>query len=428
MLTEEAPTSEALLDGRYRLITCIGRGGAASVYEAEDTLLERTVAVKLFRSESETRFPAGQANTEKALLAPLSHPALVTLFDAKVDPGPVRYLVMEYVDGPTLAAQLTYGALPSDAVARIGRDLAEGLAVVHRAGIVHCDVKPSNVLLIRPERPGKHWHAKLADFGIACAVESAGPVDSSPETKPEMIVGTAAYMAPEQLRHAELGPAVDIYALGLVLIEALRGRAAYPLSNSVESALVRLSAPPAVPESLGPDWVRLLTSMTRIDPAERPSAEEVAAALRAIPPAGEAVPAQIEAGSSGEEPGARSGATLVFPTASGPASAPPTRRRMLVAAFAALLLAGAGVAAAWAVAAPDPPAAKAAIVLPFERVPPPQADPAPPAPVEQVPVEVIEQQDDSGPGNSDRGNSEGNSGKGDERKGQKDDSGKGGGG
>lgn len=423
MLTEEAATSEALLDGRYRLITCIGRGGAASVYEAEDTLLERTVAVKLFRSESETRFPAGQANTEKALLAPLSHPALVTLFDAKVDPGPVRYLVMEYVDGPTLAAQLTYGALPPDAVARIGRELAEGLAVVHRAGIVHCDVKPSNVLLIRPERPGEHWHAKLADFGIACAIESTGPVDSSPETKPEIIVGTAAYMAPEQLRHVELGPAVDIYALGLVLIEALRGRPAYPLSNSVESALVRLSAPPSVPEGLGPDWARLLTSMTSIDPEERPSAEEVAAALRSIPPAGEAVTTQVEGGAAGGEADESAGSTLVYRTASGSAS--PTRRRMLVAALAALLLAGAGVAGAWAVATPDPPAAKAAVVLPFERVSPPVADPVQPDPAEQVPADVVEQGDDSGPGNSDPG---GNSGKGDEKKGQKGDSGKGGGG
>lgn len=425
MLTEEEATSAALLDGRYRLITCIGRGGAASVYEAEDTLLERTVAVKLFRSESETRFPAGQANTEKALLAPLSNPALVTLFDAKVDPGPVRYLVMEYVDGPTLAAQLTYGALPSDAVARIGRDLAEGLAVVHRAGVVHCDVKPSNVLLIRPERPGKQWRAKLADFGIACAIDSPAPADSSPETQPEMIVGTAAYMAPEQLRHAELGPAVDIYALGLVLIEALRGHPAYPLSNSVESALVRLSVSPEVPENFGVDWVRLLTSMTRIDPEERPTAEEVAAVLRSIPPSGAPVAPQVEEAASGGDVDGLAGATLVFPTASGPASVPPGRRRMLVAALAALLLAGTGAAGVWAVSTPDPPGARAAIVLPFERITPPVADP-----VQPDPVDAVEQDDNSGQGNPDRrssGGNGGNGGKGEEKKGQKGDAGKGGG-
>ncbi|MBO0982136.1 serine/threonine-protein kinase, partial [Microbacterium sp. SD291] len=264
MQTQEAPPTEALLDGRYRLLGCVGRGGMASVYRAEDTLLERTVAVKLIRHDPDARFSADRAQSEKALLASLNHPALVTLFDARLEPGSAQYLVMEFVDGPTLAGRLTRGPMPSGELAQIAGDLADALDAVHSAGIIHRDVKPSNVLLTPPKSETGRWGAKLADFGIACAL------DTSPMTAPGVILGTAAYMAPEQLRNDELGPAADIYALGLILLEALTGRPAYPVSSSIESALVRLSVSPTIPESLGPAWSRLLSLMTRTDPAERP--------------------------------------------------------------------------------------------------------------------------------------------------------------
>lgn len=278
MQTEEAPPTEALLDGRYRLLNCVGRGGMASVYRADDLLLGRTVAVKLIRHDPEARFSADRAESEKALLASLSHPSLVTLFDARLEPGSAQYLVMEFVDGPTLTARLTYGPVPSAQVAQIAGDLADALDTVHGAGIIHRDVKPSNVLLTPPRTDTGAWGAKLADFGIACA-----PADVR-MTSPGLILGTAAYMAPEQLRNGDLGTAVDIYALGLVLLEALTGEPAYPVGSSLESALVRLSVPPTIPESLGSGWTGLLERMTRMDPAERPTAAEVAAAVRSIPP------------------------------------------------------------------------------------------------------------------------------------------------
>jgi len=143
---------------------------------------------------------------------------------------------------------------------------------VHDLGIVHRDVKPSNVLLAPPLRSGGAWTAKLTDFGIAHGV------DDPRRTSPGIAVGTAAYMAPEQVRSAELTPAVDVYSLGLVLLESLTGEPAYPVSGDVQTALRRLAAPPVIPDSLGSGWVSLLTWMTRTEPEARPAARDVALA------------------------------------------------------------------------------------------------------------------------------------------------------
>lgn len=276
MTLEVLSPTAALLDGRYILRDRVGQGGTATVYRADDTHLGRTVAIKMIHRGEGALGSADRARTEEALLASLDHPSLVALFDAQLRRRRPQYLVMEFVDGPTLGERMAQGPIPARQLAHITRDLAEGLAVVHAAGVVHRDVKPSNVLLApRRTRRGGQWAAKLADFGIACSLENASMTSSG------HVLGTLTYMAPEQLRDADPGTAVDIFALGLVVLEALTGEAGYAsLGTGRAAAIRRLTTKPFIPASVDNDWRRLLEHMTRLDPCERPTAAEVARAAR----------------------------------------------------------------------------------------------------------------------------------------------------
>ncbi|WP_426184918.1 protein kinase domain-containing protein [Microbacterium sp. TWP3-1-2b2] len=268
----DEPATEMLLDGRYRLGPCLGRGGMAVVYRAEDTILGRTVAIKLLGQADQPSPDTARVRSETTVLASLNHPSLVTLYDARLDPGHAQYLAIEYVDGPTLASRLSHGPMSEAETASLACDLSEALQVVHDAGIIHRDVKPSNVLLAPNSRREAGWTAKLTDFGIAFSLGDPRV------TSPGIVVGTAAYMAPEQVRGADLTPAVDIYSLGLVLIEALTGEPAFPVTGKVQTALRRLTDSPVIPDSVDPSWGTLLARMTRADPKERPSARDVAEA------------------------------------------------------------------------------------------------------------------------------------------------------
>lgn len=268
----EPDLSGEVLAGRYRLEEVLGTGGMATVHRAVDTQLDRPVAVKLLRlttaddSDQDRRRRAGR---EARTLATLDHPALVALYDAHFAEGSDEpsFLVMEYVHGRTLADHLRDGPLPVDAVARIGRHLAAGLHVVHERGIVHRDIKPSNVLVDGDPRTA-HSTVKITDFGIAVA-DGATRV-----TTPGALIGTAAYLSPEQVRGLSVTPAADIYALGLLLIELITGQIAYP-GTWLESALARLNAPVGIPEHLDPEFGDLLRAMTAIDPSQRPTARTV---------------------------------------------------------------------------------------------------------------------------------------------------------
>lgn len=276
MTLEVMSPTAALLDGRYVLHDRVGRGGMATVYRAEDTHLGRIVAIKMIHESDGPVASIERAHTEKALLASLSHPSLVTLYDAQLVPGRPQYLVMEFVDGPTLGARMAESPMTPRDVARIVRDLAEGLTAVHAAGIVHRDIKPSNVLLAHA-RSGRPVAAKLADFGIACSIEDTRL------TTPGIVLGTLTYMAPEQLRDADPGTPVDIFSLGLVALEALSGYPGYPsLASGRAAAVARLLNPPTISDTVPDEWRDLLTRMTRLEPEERPTAVEVARAARAL--------------------------------------------------------------------------------------------------------------------------------------------------
>jgi len=271
-VTAELPLLEMLgpdphlVAGRYRVTRVLGHGRMADVYAAQDEVLCRAVAVKVFRPGPDPAAGREQFPAEVRTLAGLTHPNLVSLYDGGQNVSS-PWCVMQLLDGGTLA-DLTQ-ALPAQRMAEIGAQLADGLAYIHQQGIVHRDVKPSNVLL------DGEGTAYLSDFGVAQMV------DASHLSAPGGAPGGAAFLAPEQVLGEPVGPASDVYALGLVLLEAGTGRREYP-GAPIESALARLARPPRVPQSLGAPLAGLLAGMTAVDPAERPSAATVAQRLRLI--------------------------------------------------------------------------------------------------------------------------------------------------
>ena len=273
----EPHATVALLDGRYQLHERVGEGGMAEVYRAEDILLGRTVAVKLLKDDAEVLASPVRAHREVSALARVNDPSLVTLLEANLAPEGPRYLVMEYVDGPTLSRLLRAGPLSTLQVAQLAGQLASGLSAVHAAGLVHRDVKPSNILLAPSLSPAVCFHVKLADFGLAQLA------DATSVTTPGMVLGTAAYLAPEQVRGEASCPASDIYALGLVLLEALTGKRAFSHASGIGEVMARLMEPPAIPEDIDAAWAELLTRMTASDPAARPTAREIVGIAATLP-------------------------------------------------------------------------------------------------------------------------------------------------
>jgi len=259
-----------ILGGRYILSERVGAGGMGRVFRARDTVLGRDVAIKLFHTDHTGELEPSRRLSEARVLAAFDHPSLVTLYDARLDGGDHVYLVMEFVDGPSLQRRIDQDALEPAFVADLLGDLARGLAAVHATGVVHRDVKPSNVLL-RPTRHSPHgFEAVLADFGVAHLVDAARL------TTPGTVIGTAAYLAPEQVRGDAPQPASDIYALGLLTIEALTRLHPYGGGTLHETVLARLSRAPSIPPALGREWTSLLTAMTALDPSDRPTAAMVA--------------------------------------------------------------------------------------------------------------------------------------------------------
>jgi eukaryotic-like serine/threonine-protein kinase len=257
---------DRLLDGRYRLGERLGGGAVAEVFRAQDERLARAVAVKLFRGDAAEELQRHEA--EMRTLARLDHPSLVTVYDAGDDEGQ-PYLVMQLVEGDTLADELARGPLGPQRAATYGAALADALAYVHEQGFVHRDVKPANVLIAADGR------VHLADFGIARLVDSAHV------TRTGDVLGTPAYFAPEQVSGDPVGPAADVYALGLVLLECLTGQRAFE-GTAMEVAMARLNRDPEVPTTVPQQWRDVVRAMTARDAAHRISAPQAADALRRL--------------------------------------------------------------------------------------------------------------------------------------------------
>ncbi|TAP39988.1 serine/threonine-protein kinase [Arthrobacter sp. S39] len=262
--------------GRYRLGEVIGRGGMSSVYSARDRNLGRDVALKLFAPQAPDAGELKRQEAEIRMLATLNHPSLVTLFDAGIDTRipdePRPFLTMELADGQDLRTRIRHSPVPLDELAVIGAGVADALSYVHSLGIIHRDIKPANILLAQT-RPGEPLRAKLTDFGIARIT------DATRLTETGAMVGTAAYLSPEQAMGSPLTPATDVYSLGLVLLECIKQTIEYP-GSAVESAVARLHRPPEIPADLPAEWADLIRSMTAIEPLDRPASADIETALR----------------------------------------------------------------------------------------------------------------------------------------------------
>jgi serine/threonine protein kinase len=273
-------SSAGTLSGRYETGEKLGTGGMSNVYKATDLILERTVAVKVLAEHlsDDERFVA-RFRREALAVAKLIHPNIVQVYDTGVDRGR-HYIVMEYVAGRSGAQILQrQGPVDPEVAAEIGIQACAGLDYAHRRGIIHRDVKPGNLMVVGGPVGGGEMIVKLTDFGIARAIEQTRI------TQVGSVVGTAAYLAPEQVRGEEATPATDVYALGVVLYQFLTGRLPYEGSSLAELAVRQQNEKPLppstynseVPETLGAAVLRALEG----DPNRRyASADELAAGLR----------------------------------------------------------------------------------------------------------------------------------------------------
>jgi serine/threonine-protein kinase len=261
----------ARIKGRYLLEERIARGGSADVWRAHDEELNRPVAVKLLHPHL---VPDERARlrlvAEGRLVASLDHPSIVKMYDVLTD-GETPALVMELIEGESLNLRLARdGAIQQRAAAAIGAQVAEALAEAHHHGIVHRDVKPSNILL------DTEGHAHLADFGIAHSLE----LGAERLTQTGMVVGTPAYIAPEQLAGTEVGPRTDIFGLGSVLFEMLAGVPPFAAMAPLPLSEAHAAGPPAMP-GIDPELVALTRACLANAPSQRPAdAAFIAAQLR----------------------------------------------------------------------------------------------------------------------------------------------------
>ncbi|NWF70487.1 MAG: protein kinase [Chloroflexi bacterium] len=256
-------SNDTLLNGRYRLIAQQGAGGMAVIYKAVDLALGRTVAVKVLRpSLTQDRAFLDRFREEARSVANLSHPNIVTVHDFGSE-GQAYYIIMEFVEGQNLKEVIkTYGALSIDRVLNLGIQICAGIGFAHRAGLVHADIKPQNVLVTKEDV------VKITDFGIAQAFS-----DTHPGQRQDVVWGSPHYFAPEQARGEKPNPAADVYAIGIVIFEMLTGRLPYMGQTQQELALahIRERIPlatefnPNVPENLA----RIVEKVMSKDPNQR---------------------------------------------------------------------------------------------------------------------------------------------------------------
>jgi eukaryotic-like serine/threonine-protein kinase len=342
-----------ILDDRYQLAEPIAAGGVGQVWRAADLLLDRQVAVKLLRPEyADHPDTLERFRAEAKHAGSLTHPCVARVYDyGNAGPAVPPYLVMEYVDGPSLADMLAVDPVHPVLAMDVAAQAAAGLDAAHRIGLVHRDIKPGNILV------GADGLVKITDFGIAHAAGSA------PITGPGLVMGTTQYMAPERIAGGQATPASDLYALGILIYECLTGLPPYD-GGTAEVMAGHLYLPmPPLPAGVPPELDELITRLTAKDPAARLSdAAEVAAIATRLRDA-----LAADAGLTVAAPADRPGRT--------------GRRRATTLAAGVTVLAGAGVA--WLLASGalhDSPAADHLTVSPpATTAPGGSASPAPPA-------------------------------------------------
>src|SRR5215468_4407566 len=346
------PLSTGARLGPYELLAPLGAGGMGEVYRARDTRLERTVAVKVLPSHLSASAEVRQRfEREARTISQLSHPHICALYDVGNQDG-VEYLVMEFLEGETLAERLLKGPLPADQTLRYGIEIADALDKAHRQGIVHRDLKPGNVMLTKSG-------IKLLDFGLArYAPTGAGassvsvlPTQAGTNlTEKGTVLGTFQYMAPEQLEGKEADARTDIFALGTVLYEMATGKKAFsgPSQATLIAAIIGSEPPPisTVQPMVAPALDRVVKACLAKDPEDRwQTAHDVRLQLQWI----------LEGGSQ---------AGVAAPVV----ARRRTRERLAWGLFAAAALAAAFFAAGYLRRAPKPGrAVRTSVILPEKR-------------------------------------------------------------
>jgi eukaryotic-like serine/threonine-protein kinase len=338
-------------DGRYRIVRRIDAGGMGEIWEADDTLLGRRVAIKVLAEElAGDRVAVRRFRREARATAKLDHPNVIRVFDF-VD-GEAPFLVLELLEGHTLADRLRRdGALPPAEAARIAAAVADGLDVAHRAGIIHRDIKPSNIMLTAG------GGVKVMDFGIAAAWEAHS-------TTGQQLLATAAYAPPERISSGRASPAGDLYSLGVVLYEMLTGRPPFVADNAEQLLRAHLEDAPRPVRSLvfwvPPEIAAACEAALAKDPAGRPaSAGALAAQLRAAVQAAQASAAAVSPATGGVDRPAEPTRRLSANQTTIVREPHRTRRRpwaVMVAAVVVVVLGAAG--ALWQTMdrpRPDPP-------------------------------------------------------------------------
>ncbi|MDQ5827848.1 MAG: protein kinase, partial [Chloroflexota bacterium] len=268
---------KTLINERYELRGQIGSGGMAHVYLAHDAVLDRDVALKLLKARyAENAELVERFRREARSAASLSHPHIVPVFDGGETGDGTYYIAMEYLPGGTLRERIASGRkLPPRAVVEVALEIAEALQAAHTRGVIHRDIKPRNLLIT------DSGHVKVTDFGIARAADATTASDL------ESILGSAKYMSPEQAAGGQMGPASDLYSLGVVLFEMLTGTVPYAVDTPWDVAVEHAGGPPPRPREVNPEVpegldalaMRLLAS----DPEDRyASAARLAAELRRV--------------------------------------------------------------------------------------------------------------------------------------------------
>ena len=265
---------EATLSSKYKLVRSLGAGGMGSVYLARDLTLNRDVAIKFVALSG-----IGDATATRRLVreaqaaAALDHPFICSVHEVATASDGRPYIVMQFVEGETLADQLRRGPLDPRAALALAADIADALRAAHAQGVIHRDLKPQNVIMTPSGRP------KLVDFGIAHILQKTTAAIGEDEethtnlTGPDQVVGTPGYMSPEQLQHRPVDARSDLFSLGAVLFQCLTGRAAFAGRSSIEiGGQVLLSEPPRV-SSLRPELTArhddIVSRLLAKDPSSR---------------------------------------------------------------------------------------------------------------------------------------------------------------
>ena len=363
------PLLGRVIDERYRVDSLLGRGGMGAVYRAHHLSMGKPVAVKVVRPElGGTVDAARRFHREARAASLLSHPHTIRVFDFGQMPDRTLYMVMELLDGRSLARLIAEGPVAWQRAARIAGEVAQSLIEAHAHGLVHRDLKPENIVLI--DTAGHADFVKVLDFGIAKVLTGSSGVSSVTESG--AVVGTPYYMAPEQASAPQgITNAVDVYALGVILYEMLTGHLPFMGDTPMEVLMAHVTRPaPDLPPDVGvPAALRgLLGRMLSKEPPSRPSAAEVLAALAAL----------------------SSGPGVAAPTVEGPAPEVSEGRPFPWWTVGVVALAAAGLLAAWFLGVPRdappvvPSPASEGEPTPTVGRPPTVAPSAQPAPAPEV--------------------------------------------